>query len=276
MTPETTEKLGPFEVNTVVVGNCLEITKQLPNESIDLIVADPPYILTKDFDQDNLHILWEEFARTLKQNCTVYWFGQAPWFYEVWPIASQFFNFQAEIVWAKPRPPGVSSRTFSRGHENILVVSKGKDWLYNLEGIKENTTRYLLEGVLAGRIKLSTFQRHLHDGPRIRGGRRWDSNDIRTYDDSKRTPDDVWYFHSPHGHTTAFSDPRYNHEHQKPLRLMERIVKASSNVDDLIFDPFVGSGTVPFVSNKLDRRFFACDIDPKCVRDTLMRLEGIL
>jgi len=63
---------------------------------------------------------------------------------------------------------------------------------------------------------------------------------------------------------------------QKPEKLMERLIKASSNPDDLVFDPFCGSGTMPVVCQRMGRRFIACEINPRYCRiaqDRLSKLE---
>ncbi|MFZ6816480.1 DNA-methyltransferase [Undibacterium sp. Rencai35W] len=227
-------------------GDALHLLKALKSDSIDLIVTDPPYNLGKDYG--NNHDLkgfdeymkftqdWlREAKRVLKPNGTIYVFMGVRFISYIYDIMDRelglFFN--SWIVWHYTQGLG-KTRGFSPRHDDILVFSKGKDFLFNLDDIR-------------------IPQKFYRERNNMRGA----------------NPGDVWEFSHVH-----YSNPnRQNHPTQKPEGLIARMVLASSNVNDLVLDPFVGSGTTLRVCQQLNRKALGFELNPDYVSLVKQRLN---
>lgn len=168
-------------------------------------------------------------------------------------------NMECEIIWQLQGVSGYKSlvNSFVRGHDTILFFRKGNDKIFNKEylpydekqlkrftGIDENGRRY----------KPITKDRVIY------------------LDESKGIPvSDVWSDIASF-QTVVNSPEIMNYPTQKPEKLLERIIKASSNPGDLVFDCFMGSGTTQAVAMKLGRRFIGADINLGAIQTTTKRL----
>jgi DNA modification methylase len=227
-------------------GDALELFKGIANESIDLIVADPPYNLGKDYG--NNHDLkgfddyirftkdWlSEAERVLKPNGTIYVFMGVrfiSYLYDILDRELQLF-FNSWIVWHYTQGLG-KTKGFSPRHDDILAFNKSKDFIFNLDNVR-------------------VPQKYYRERNNMRGA----------------NPGDVWQFSHVH-----YSNPnRQNHPTQKPEGIIERIVLASSNKGDLVLDPFSGSGTTLRVCQQLDRRAIGFELNPEYVDMARLRLS---
>lgn len=227
-------------------GNAVDLFKSLENDSVDLIVADPPYNLGKDYG--NNHDLkgfdeyidftkrWlSEAKRVLKPNGTIYVFMGVrfiSYLYDVMDRELQLF-FNSWIVWHYTQGLG-KTKGFSPRHDDILVFNKSKDFIFNLDDIR-------------------VPQKFYRERNNMRGA----------------NPGDVWQFSHVH-----YSNPnRQNHPTQKPEGIIERIVLVSSNKGDIVLDPFSGSGTTLRVCQQLDRRAIGFELNPEYVAMTQLRLS---
>ncbi|WP_087541012.1 DNA-methyltransferase [Acinetobacter junii] len=230
----------------LIFGDALVELKKLPNFSVDLIVADPPYNLGKDYGKtkDNLEKKeylefskeWlSECNRLLKPNGTIYIFMGIRFISYIYQILEDDLglDFQNWIVWHYTQGLG-KKKGFSSRHDDILVFSKGNSPKFNLDDI---------------RIP-QKFYRKINN---MRGA----------------NPGNVWEF----SHVHYCNENRQDHPTQKPEGLIERIVLASSDENDLVLDPFSGSGTTLRVCQQLNRNGIGIEIHQEYVDLTHDRLS---
>lgn len=220
--------------------------KKIPDESINLIISDPPYNIGKDYGKtkDNLEkkeylsfsIEWlKEAKRILKKDGTIYVFMGLKYISYIYQILEEELNltFQNWIVWHYTQGLG-KKNGFSSRHDDILVFSKGNKPTFNLDNIR-------------------IPQKYYRKGNNMRGA----------------NPGNVWNF----SHVHYCHENRQNHPTQKPEGLIERIILASSNEFDHILDPFSGSGTTLRVCQQTNRHCFSIEINKEYVDSSLNRLS---
>ena len=163
-------------------------------------------------------------------------------------------NFQNEIIWNYSW--GIrTDKQWNKKHDNILMYSKTQNYIFNANDVLEK--RQISEAT-ANRLKYKGAL--ITDGNKGRG------------DSELALPSDVWYIATINGMAVE----RLNYPTQKPEELLEKIIKASSNPGDLVFDCFMGSGTTQAVAMKLGRRFIGADINLGAVQTTTKRLLNIV
>ena len=157
-------------------------------------------------------------------------------------------NFKNEIIWSY-KTGGTTDKYFNRKHDNILYYSKTKDYIYN--NIKEKSIVDKSKG-----YNPNTQQFIDEDGnPYV-----------------MVNPRDVWELQHINMHDQT---ERLGYPTQKPERLLEKIILASSNPGDIVFDCFMGSGTTQAVAMKLGRKFIGADINLGAIQTTTKRLLNI-
>lgn len=228
-------------------GDCLEVLAGLPSESIDMVFADPPYNLSNDgftcsggkmvsvnkgdwdksqgFEKDyEFHVAWlEACKRVLKPKGTLWVSGTYHSIYSCGhALKALGYHTLNDICWFKPNAsPNLSCRFFTASHEMLLWVKKDKS--------VPHTFNYL----------------DMKDG--------YFPNDILKVPSKQMRS--VWSIPM-----TAPSEKKFGkHPTQKPLLLMERVVLSSSNVGDIVLDPFCGSGTTGVAAVRHGRRFFGIE-----------------
>jgi site-specific DNA-methyltransferase (adenine-specific) len=152
-----------------------------------------------------------------------------------------------EIIWTYHGPSPIK-RAFNRKHDTILVYTKGNDYTFNADAVREpynpNTVKTFGSSPKAGFGKVPNLERG-------------------------KVPEDWWYFPV----VARLHNERTGYPTQKPEALLERIVLASSNPGDLVADFFCGSGTLPFVTARHGRKFLACDSTWRAAYTALIRLS---
>lgn len=161
-----------------------------------------------------------------------------------------FGNYVNEICWHYTGG-GRSAKYFSRKHDSILVYSKSTQFIFNKDEI---------------RIPYKQSSSYAKSGIRARSGKRYLPNPAGAI------PDDVWDIPI----INPLADERLGYPTQKPERLMERIIRASSRPGDLIADFFCGSGTFPAVAAKLGRKWLAADLGRLAIHTTRKRLLAVM
>ena len=225
-------------MDKVYLGNCIEIMKQIPDGKADLVFADPPFNIGIKYDNYNDSRSYESYynwseewiaqaCRLLKPNGSIYIAIGDEFAAEINIILKkQGLHFRNWIIWYYTF--GQSQRKkFNRAHTHILYFTKHK----------------------------SNFTFNDHE-IRIPSARQLVYSDRRANPKGK-IPDDVWEFPRVCG---TFKERIGNHPCQMPERLLERIIKASSNEGDLVLDPFGGTGTTAFVAKQLKRHYITMDI----------------
>ncbi len=234
-------------LDQVLVGNCLEILEDLPEDSIDLIFADPPYNLqlqgelwrpnlTKvdavddDWDQFDSFAQYDHFTRVwltacrrvLKETGTLWVIGSYHNIYRVGKILQDLdFWFLNDVVWVKANPmPNFRGVRYTNAHETLLWVQKKK-------GAKYTFNYHAMKG--------------LNDGLQMRSD---------------------WYIPICTGNERLKDETGDKaHPTQKPEALLYRVILSSSNPEDVVLDPFFGTGTTGAVARKLHRKFIGIEID---------------
>jgi DNA modification methylase len=154
-----------------------------------------------------------------------------------------------EIIWTYHGPSPIRS-AFNRKHDTILVYTKNDHYTFNVDAVREpyhpNTVKTFKSSSKAGFGKIPNLERG-------------------------KVPEDWWYFPV----VARLHNERTGYPTQKPEALMQRIILASSNPNDLVADFFCGSGTTPLVAARLGRRFLACDGTWRAVHTTRSRLSEL-
>lgn len=230
----------------ILSGDALELLKKVPDSSVNLIVADPPYNLGKEYGNNNDKMEFDEYlnfsklwlseaTRVLSPDGTMYIFMGFRFISYLFNILERELdlNFNAWICWNYTQ--GVGKRKgFSPRHDDILMFTKSDKFVFNLDDIR-------------------VPQKYYRDVNNMRGA----------------NPGDVWQF----SHVHYCHENRQNHPTQKPEGLIERMVLASSNVGDTVLDPFLGSGTTARVCQQLDRKCIGFELNPEYVEMAKERLQ---
>lgn len=228
-------------------GDALELFKGIESDSIDLLIADPPYNLGKDYgnnrdlkncdDYLDFSRTWlSQAIRVLKPTGTLYVFMGVRFISYLYGILDDELNcpFNSWITWHYTQGMG-RKRGFSPRHDDILMFNMSDQFTFNLDAVRVPQKYYRVRNNMRG-----------------------------------ANPGDVWEF----SHVHYCQKNRQSHPTQKPEALIERMVLASSNEGDLVLDPFVGSGTTPRVCQQLGRSFLGFEVNPDYVNLAEQRLEG--
>ena len=229
------------------LGDCLDVMKDLPDNEIDLILCDLPYSLTV-LEWDNiipLEPLWEQYNRIAKENAAMVFTASQP--FTTILISSNIKNFRYEWIWEKPQGTNPMAAKFMplKSHENILVFYRKKP-TYNPQmwrstpysGFKSNTKNI---GEAYGNLK----------------------SQHRDNTDGSRYPKTVLKFKQEKGY----------HPTQKPVPLMEYLIKTYSNEGDLVLDNTMGSGTTGVAAIQCDRRFIGIESDSTYYDIAMKRIQ---
>lgn len=157
-------------------------------------------------------------------------------------------NFRNEIIWAY-KTGGRSKSYYPRKHDNILYYAKSRNTYFNIESV----------GIPRGPERKNHMKRSLDADGRVCYSIRSGGRLYQYYEDALVYPSDVW---TDIAHLQQRDPERNGYATQKPEKLIERILLASSRPGDLVMDVFSGSGTTASVASKTGRRFLACDSSP--------------
>ena len=234
-------------LDNIVLGDSIEIMKQIPDNSIDLIFADPPYNLQlendlyrpnetkvngvseewdkfKSFkDYDDFTFKWlNECKRILKKTGTIWVIGSYHNIFRVGKIMQDLgYWILNDIIWIKTNPmPNFKGTRFNNAHETLIWASKDKESKY--------TFNY---------------------------------KTMKAYNDDLQMRSD-WYIPICQGEERIKINGQKIHPTQKPEALLYRIITATSKPNDIILDPFAGTGTTLAVAKKLGRSFIGIEKEP--------------
>jgi len=224
-------------INKIVQADCLEFIKKIPDNSIDLVLTDPPYNIDfssydnktdrsgkkyhnteklqwdKKFDLKEISkVLFKEFDRIVKSSGSIVMFGPQNWaYYYYGPAIQNNFDLKAQIIWIKSNPvPQARRKNYLSAHENIAWFARySKKCPFTFNFISQNEMRNVF-----------TF-------PICQG------------------------------------DERTEHPTQKPLKLIEKLLNIHSNKNDVVLDPFLGSGTTAVACKLLNRNYIGIEISEK-------------
>lgn len=248
-----------MEVNQVYLGDCVEIMKTFSKESVDLVFADPPYNIGVNYDkyQDNLtydeYYDWsrkwiEECYRVLKRSGSIYIAIGDEFAAEINVLLKKTgFYFRNWIIWYYTFGQH-QRKKFCRSHTHIHYFSKDKNnFIFNADAVRVPSARQLKYNDKRANCK------------------------GRVPDDVWGMPDKIWKMSRVCG---TFNERIGKHPCQLPEALLERIIKASSNDNDIVLDPFSGTGTTAVVAKKLNRKYITIEISEGYYDITIRRLNG--
>jgi len=245
-------------IDTIITGDCIEGMRKIPDACVDLIVADPPYNLNKDFGEwkelDRKHewLDWSkrwlsECERILKPGGSIFVYGihhHLCWIQcYLYDIG---LNYRRQIIWYYENGFAGYTKSLAAHYEPILWFSKGKNYTYH--PIREPYKS-------AERLKHKI----------TKNGKIW------TPHPEGRLAGDVWSFPVLAGR--RFKDEKVDHPTQKPIALSNRIIKHFSNINEIVFIPFVGSGSECVAAKLLGRHYFGFELNPDYVSIAHLRLE---
>ena len=227
-------------MNKIINADCIEAMKEIKDSSVDMILCDLPYGTTNcEWDQViPFNQLWAAYKRVIKENGAIVLFAQQPFATDL--INSNRKWFRYEWVWEKTKALGFlnAKKMPLRCHENILVFYK-KLPLYNPQF--STGKPYVRKD--SGRSKTSLY--HMKN---------WQALEP-IQNTGTRYPRDVL-------HVPSNKDARY-HPTQKPLPLLEYLIKTYTNPNDLVLDNCVGSGSTAIAAIKTGRNFIAIEKSAK-------------
>lgn len=253
-------QIGTFNFNTIVQGDCIEQLKKLPDNSVDLIFADPPYNLQlngdlyrpnqtkvdavndkwdkfeskEEYDKFTVQWLWE-CHRVLKDSGSIWVIGTYHNIFRVGAIMQNLdFWLLNDIIWVKTNPmPNFKGTRFNNAHETLIWATKSKS---------------------------SNYTFHYHSMKVI-------NDDLQMRSD--------WLIPICQGEERIRVNGQKAHSTQKPAELLYRIILSTSNPDDLVLDPFSGSGTTAAVAKRLGRKFLAFEKEEFYIQVANDRLKKI-
>ncbi|MCU0498244.1 MAG: site-specific DNA-methyltransferase [Anaerolineae bacterium] len=284
--------------NTVIVGDSWEVVKHLSSESIQSIITSPPYfghrnysghhyeLKNMEFGQEQqlseyvekLVELFTELRRTLKPNGTL-WLNLGDTYRNnqllgiPWRVALSLQDsgwiLRSEIIWNKPNamPSSVKNRP-TTSHETIFLFSKTTDYYYNADAIREPHVTFSDKSKMRGGRnhfgkRDGTPERGKNSGnPNLHNGR-WDQA-FHPLGRNKRT---VW--------SISLGKFREAHFAVFPQELVETCLLAGSAENDLILDPFLGSGTTALVAQQHNRQFIGIELVPEYATMAINRLRNL-
>ena len=246
--------------NRILCGDAFEVLKKLPEGSFDLLFADPPYNLTKDFGAEKFRQRsleryeawldsWVRLCKPLlRETASIYICGDWRSSAAIQRIGIKYFTLQNRITWEREKGRGAKAN-WKNSAEDIWFFTVSDNFTFNLEAVK---------------LKRKVLAPYTENGK----PKDWDRNE--TGDFRVTHPSNLW---------TDISVPFWSmpentdHPTQKPEKLLAKIILASSNPGDLVLDPFAGSGTTAVTANKLGRDFVAIESDEQYCLLAQKRLE---
>jgi site-specific DNA-methyltransferase (adenine-specific) len=244
------------------LGDCLEIMKTIPDGSIDAIITDPPYGTTacKWDSVIPFEPMWAELKRIIKPNGAIVLFGSQPFTSAL--IMSNPKMFKYEWIWEKSMPSNFCQASYQpmKYHENILVFSKNKTKYNPIMEDRSDIGKKKLKNngkILDGSNNTSEFMNFKRE-----------KGIYRQYDPNKVNPKSVQKFKSV---------PNCNgnklHPTQKPVALIEYLVKTYTNENETVLDFTMGSGTTGVACKNLNRNFIGIELDETYFNIAKERIE---
>jgi site-specific DNA-methyltransferase (adenine-specific) len=252
-------KLSNFH-NKTICGDTFEVLKLLPEKSFDFLFADPPYNLTKDFGTNSFkqtslenYEIWldswlKDCVKLLKPTASVYICGDWRSSSAIQRVGMKYFNLRNRITWEREKGRGAKTN-WKSSSEDIWFFTVSDEYVFNLDDVK--TKRKVL-------------------APYTENGKPKDWKKSKKGNFRLTHPSNLW-----NDLTVPFWSMPENTDHptQKPEKLLAKIILASTIKNDLILDPFAGSGTTAVTAKKLNRNFVGIEMDENYCLLTEKRLE---
>ena len=245
-------------------GDCLEVMKGLEDGSIDLILADIPYGTTacKWDVVIPFESMWEQLKRIIKSNGAIVLFGTEP--FSSLLRTSNLPMFKYDWIWYKSMPTGMATASFMpmKYHETLSVfVKTGKPTFNKILAERSEIGKQRLKG--NGKILNGSKSEGNHVGKASLAGT------YSEYNETKVNPKSVLEFKSvPNCNGTKL------HPTQKPVALMEYLIKTYTNENETVLDFTMGSGTTGVACKNLNRSFIGVELDQTYFEVAKQRIES--
>lgn len=240
-------------IDRTILGNMIDVCPLLPKQCVDLIVADPPYNLTKSFNgtvfAKKKSADYEEYTRQwlrtvkplLKEDGSIYVCCDWESSLIIGRVLGDFFHVRNRITWQREKGRGAKAN-WKNGMEDIWFATNSDNYVFNLDAVK------IRKKVIA---------------PYRVAGKPKDWNETENGNFRDTCPSNFW-----DDITVPFWSMAENTAHptQKSEKLIAKMILASSQENDIVFDPFLGSGTTSVVAKKLHRHYIGIEIEAQyCV-----------
>ena len=231
-----------FIINKTICGDTFDVLEFLPHGFVDLLIVDPPYNLDKNFGVDKFKKMTDEdyyiyteawvkkILPLLKETASIYVCCDWSSSIVVGQVLKKYFYIQNRITWQREKGRGALSN-WKNGMEDIWFATKSKNYIFNVDDVK------MRRKVIA---------------PYKTNGKPKDWEETENGNFRNTFPSNFWddisipYWSMPEN--TA-------HPTQKPEKLLAKMILASSKMGDIVFDPFLGSGSTSVTAKKLGRRY---------------------
>lgn len=244
-----------------ILGDCFAVFGKLPEQVIDLLILDPPYNLSKRFGDNTfsrvstdeytnwLRRLFQAVKPLLKPSATVYICGEWLSSVSIFTAAAEFFKVRNRITWEREKGRGALTN-WKNSSEDIWFCTMSDDYIFNVEDVK--------------------LRRRVIAPYRETGGKPKDWLETENGNFRDTHPSNLWT-----DITVPFWSMPENTDHptQKSEKFIAKLILASSNPGDIVFDPFLGSGTSSVVAKKLRRAFCGVEIEEPFALLAEKRLE---
>ena len=247
-------------LNKTINGDTFEIMAKMPKKFVDLLIVDPPYNISKDYNgkifkemkESDYADYTEKWLKSviplLKDNASVYICCDWKTSVIIGSILPRYLNVRNRITWQREKGRG-AKENWKNSIEDIWFATKSNSWVFNLNDVK---------------VRKKVIAPYKIDGK----PKDWQETENGNFRDT--CPSNFWddisipYWSMPEN--TA-------HPTQKPEKLIAKLILASSNKNDVVFDPFLGSGTTSVAAKKLGRRYVGVEVDKTYCAWSEKRLE---
>ena len=250
-------------IGKITCADCLDILRRLPDKCVDLLLTDPPYGTTACYWDKIIpfDLLWEQLNRIIKDNGAIVICGQEP--FSTYLRMSNIELWRYDYVWVKQKGTNFANanKMPMKYHELLHVFYKHLP-TFNIQYVDRKSDR------------VKQAQKNNYKGFRVYSESMPCNNqdttiDFNKYDPTKKRQGSVIYCPS----VVSNSKEKQPHPTQKPVSLMELMIKTYTNENDLVLDCFSGSGTTAVACHNLKRRFICIEKDPEYWKASCERLK---
>lgn len=257
------ESASVLPINSTVLGDFYSAVKKIPDESVDLLIVDPPYNLNKNFHGERFKktcdSAYAEYTESwisavkpkLKQTASIYVCCDWKSALVIGGILSESFILRNRITWQREKGRGAKSN-WKNSMEDIFFATVSDEYVFNLDAVK---------------VRKKVLAPYRADG----APKDWEETEFGRYRNTCPSNfwDDIAVPYWSMAENTA-------HPTQKPEKLIAKLILASSDENSLVLDPFAGSGTTAVVAKKLGRNYIGIEQNPLYCAWTEKRLENAL
>jgi|TARA_R100001530_G_C4287923_1_gene147249 site-specific DNA-methyltransferase (adenine-specific) len=230
-------------INKIITGNCLELLKEIPDESVDMTFADPPFNLKKKYTNYHDSLEFKEYldwcdkwifemVRITKPTGSIFVHNIPKWLSYYNKFLNEYANFKHWISWNAPTAP--MGKSLQPAHYGILFyvkdIKQAKIYELRMPHERERKSSYLKKDYGGKKAGMHPY------GPLV---------------------SDVW----TDIHRIKHNKYRDEHPCQLPIPLLERLILMSTDENDIVLDPFMGTGTTSIAAKKLGRRYIGFDLN---------------